>query len=373
LVSAGDQLYAVEVANGDARSLGVTANGQGAYAQGVLFSMDQSGAVRAVPFDIGNLRSTGSSISVIEDVFRPNLTDATVLTVSPTGTIAYVPGTSQRRVVLVDRTGRESSLPFQPGAYRGLAVSPDGLRILVDRRGDGLRILDLETGRDSPTAGGVRGVWSPRGDEVVMAQGPQLVRSSTAPGAQPTVLGQRGGYPAHWGSDGVLLFFSLEFRAPRSGAFRIRRLDEDRGPEDFIDTDGFEYLITRSPDGRWIAYSSDFSGRMEVYARPFAGGEPRQVSDNGGVSAVFSRDGSELFYMSGEEIYSVRTDGLGQAAPLRAELLFTRSYAVLGQSWDVRPQGDFVMVSAGPNWLREILVVQNWTTELEQLFASSAR
>jgi hypothetical protein len=153
----------------------------------------------------------------------------------------------------------------------------------------------------------------------------------------------------------------------------MRRLEPDAVPEDFIDTDGFEHLITRSPDGRWVAYTSDFSGRMEVYARPFGGGETRQISDNGAVGAVFSRDGTELFYASGEDVYSVRTDRLAQPGPLEPEHLFTRGYALLGPSWDARPQGDFVMVSAGPNWLREILVVQNWTTELDELFADDDR
>jgi hypothetical protein len=371
LVSAGTQLHAVEVSTGDARALEVTANGQGAYARGFLISTEQTGAVRAVPFDVEGLRPTGSSISVIEDVFRPNLTDATLLALSTTGTVAYVPGTSQRRVVLVDRAGRETSLPFPPGAYRGLAVSPDGLRVLIDRRGEGLRILDLATGRDNPTAGQTRGVWSPGGDEIIVATGPrqEFLRSSTAPGAQPVVLGRDAGFPAHWGSDGILLTFTLNPRQPLSGALRMRRVEPDAVPEDFINTDGFEHLITRSPDGRWVAYTSDFSGRMEVYARPFAGGETRQISDNGAVGAVFSRDGSELFYASGEDVYSVRTDRLAQPGPLGPELLFTRGYVFLGPSWDVRPQGDFVMVSAGANWLREILVVQNWTTELEELFA----
>jgi hypothetical protein len=70
---------------------------------------------------------------------------------------------------------------------------------------------------------------------------------------------------------------------------------------------------------------------------------------------------------------SVRTERLGRAGPLDPELLFRGSYVMLGPSWDVRPQGDFVMVSAGPRWLREIQVVQNWVSELEQLFEESER
>jgi serine/threonine-protein kinase len=374
LVSVGSELYAVSVMDGDARSLGISADGHGFYVDGFVVYAEQSGVVRAAPFDIDALSTSGTSISVLEDVLRPNLTDATVVTASPSGTLAYVPGSSQRRLVLVDRAGRETQLPFQPGAYRGLAVSPDGLRVLVDRRGENLRLLELESGRDSPTAGNTRGIWSPSGQELLMSGGRGgLIRSSAAPGAQPTRVADGGLFPAHWGNDGVVLLFSLNFRADNRGAFHVMRLDEGAPPEPFIDTEAFEHLITRSPDGRWIAYTSDLSGTMEVYVREFAGGEPRQVSVNGGDHAVFSTSSDELYYMSGEQMNSVRTERLGRAGPLDPELLFRGSYVMLGPSWDVRPQGDFVMVSAGPRWLREIQVVQNWVSELEQLFEESER
>lgn len=72
-------------------------------------------------------------------------------------------------------------------------------------------------------------------------------------------------------------------------------------------------------------------------------------------------------------MYAVPTERLDQPGPLEPEVLFTGSYVQLATTWDVRPQGDLVMVWAGPNWLREILVVQNWTTELEVRFGGEAR
>jgi Tol biopolymer transport system component len=151
------------------------------------------------------------------------------------------------------------------------------------------------------------------------------------------------------------------------------RIDGEAIYETLLDTEADERFVSRSPDGRWIAYVSDVSGEREIYVRLFAGGESRLVSVNGGDRPVFSRDGRELFYMAGERMYAVSTARLDQSGPLDPELLFTGSYVALSQSWDVRPQGDFLMVSAGPSWLREILVVQNWTTELERLFTSDAR
>jgi serine/threonine-protein kinase len=378
LVSAGADLFAVSLVDGEARPIGVAAGGQGAVAGGFLVYTETSGVVRAVPFDARSLRVTGTAISVLEDVLRPNLTDATVLTLSRSGTLAYMAGTSARRLVLVDRSGRERALGFPPGAYRNLSVSPEGRRILADRRGERQRILDLGSGADNPVDGGLVGAWSPDGREVLTSSGRgNLARLSATPGSPerrtyPSLPGQNV-VPADWGADGTALFFTIDQRAERRGGLFTTRLAEGAVPETLLDTEAHELYARRSPDGRWLGYTSDVSGIPEVYVRRFAGGEPRQVSVNGGDRLLFSRDGRELFYVGGERMYAVPVEQLEDPAPLEPELLFTGSYVLLGASLDVRPQGDFVMVSAGPSWLREILVVQNWTTELEQLFSDQAR
>jgi serine/threonine-protein kinase len=369
LVSIGPELYAVSVPDGEAQPLGVSASGHGLYVQGYLVYTETTlGVARAVPFDVASLQPTGSTVSVAEDIFRPNFTDATLMALSSTGTLVYVSGTSARRLVLVDRTGRETVLPFEPGPYRSVAVSPDGLRILADRRGEPLRLLDLATGGDRPVAGGTRGVWSPDGRQVLVRTAAGVARAPVAPGAEPIRILEGPEYPAHWGSDGTLLFFTLDPQAEMRGGLRVMRLDADEGSRPLLDTDADERWITRSPDGRWIAYTSDLSGRTEVYVREFGGGEARQVSLTGSEHAVFSRSGDELLFLSGERMYAVPSERLDGPGPLEAELLFEGSYVVLGPSWDVRPQGDFVMVSGGPSWLREIHVVQGLTTELDALF-----
>jgi serine/threonine-protein kinase len=376
LVRAGPELYAVAITDGDARPLGVTTNGHGVFSSGFLVYTEQTGVARAVPFDTDALLVTGTAASVLDDVLRPNQTDAALLTLSQSGTLAFVPGQSVRRLVLVDRSGRERALDFVPGAYRNVSASPEGLRILADRRGEGPRILDLVSGSDNPVEGALVGAWSPDGREVVTSGGQRgLIRSSSAPGSReprtfttPALMA-----PADWGADGAVLAFTLDRRSTLGVGLYTMRLAQDAVPELLLDTDANEVFPRRSPDGLWVAYRSDVSGIEEVYVRRFAGGEARQVSVNGGDRALFSRDGRELFFLSGERMYAVPTEQLDDPTPLEPELLFTGSYVLLGPSLDVRPQGDFVMVSAGPNWLREILVVQNWTTELERLFSDQAR
>ena len=375
LVRAGDALFAVST-EGDARPLEVSADGHGVFSRGFLVYSEQSGVVRAVPFDPVELRSMGTPVSVLEDVLRPNLTSATVLTLSASGTLAYMPGNSARRLVLVDRAGRESELPFRRGAYRNVAVSPDGLRVLAERRGEGAWMLDLVSGADNALPGGLGLAWSPSGREFVAMGAARLRRFVASPGS-PTLMQE---YPAppqsvssQWGADDVVLLFTFGQDVANRGGIYSLRVDGNAPYVPLLDTEADERLVSRSPDGRWIAYASDVSRASEIYVRAFAGGETRLVSVNGGDRPVFSRDGRELFYLAGERMYAVPTDRLDEPGALEPELLFTGSYVLLSQSWDVRPQGDFLMVSAGPNWLREILVVQNWTAELQELLADDAR
>jgi serine/threonine-protein kinase len=375
LVSAGDELFAVSVLDGASKSVGVRASGHGVLAGRFLVYSEESGVVRAAPFDMRTLTVTDAAVSVLEDVLRPNLTDATVLTVSSTGTLVYMSGTSERRLVLVDRAGRETELPFRPGAYRAVAASPDGLRLLAERRGEGLLILDLLSRGENSVLGGIGPTWSPSGREYVAGGRGGLLRYSASGSREPTQLYAvpPQGAAAHWGIDGVVSFFTFDQRVENRGGLYAIHVDGEAAVDTLLDTQADERLVSRSPDGRWIAYVSDASGAREIYARAFSGGEPRLISVNGGDSPMFSRDGRELFYLAGERMYSVPTDRLDDPGPLDPELLFTGSYVLLSRSWDVRPQGDFVMVSAGPSWLREILVVENWTTELEQLFADASR
>jgi hypothetical protein len=158
-------------------------------------------------------------------------------------------------------------------------------------------------------------------------------------------------------------------RAPNGAGILMASMGSGAPAEVVIDTEYNETLPMRSPDGRWLTWVSDASGRPEVYMRaldaPDAQATP--VSNDGGNQPLWSRSGDEIFYWKVEQLFSVRllsTDPLELSTP---EPLFTgRYYLHGGQSWDVSPTGEFVLISVRPNWLREILVVQNFFEELEQ-------
>jgi serine/threonine-protein kinase len=152
-------------------------------------------------------------------------------------------------------------------------------------------------------------------------------------------------------------------------------LQRDGEAKPRVETVFAERSPTVSPDGRWLAYHSNESGRVELYVRPYPppGGRER-VSSNGGRSAVWSRDGRELFYLEGDRLMAVSIDtaaGFKASAP---RMLFD-GYVVSGSgtNYDVSSDGQrFVMVQRGPEAAllegrRPLRLVLNWFEELNRL------
>ena len=366
------ELSAVSVANGSARLLGIQASGHARYApSGHIVYTLASGVARAVPIDLASLEVTGPPLSVLDDVFQPNLTAATILAISESGTLVYVPGASLRTLVLVDRGGRETPLSFISGRYRFPTFSPDGSRLVVRRDGDGLVLLDLVSGADRRIAGGIFAAWSPSGNEIVHDAGTRLLRTGVAPGSPSEAVfdGPMPQYATDWGRDGRLLLQQLGEgyeTETQSGVF-IASIGAN-APEVVIDSPYDERDADRSPDGRLVSYTSDVSGRKEVYVKGLGpDDDPVPVSVNGGTSPIWSATGDELFFWNGEQAFAAQISPSDPPEPSTPVPLFTGRYVTNGPNWDVSSSGEFVVVSAGPNWLREIRVVQNWSEELRQL------
>ena len=129
-----------------------------------------------------------------------------------------------------------------------------------------------------------------------------------------------------------------------------------------------------SPDGRWLAYTSDESGQFEVYVRPFMAEGPRWlISTNGGREPVWSPDGAELFYLESQSMMAVTLSSTeARLDPGRPSELFEWRYAADAPSYDVAPDGEsFIMIrpteDTGITAPTEIRVVVNWLEELERL------
>jgi len=157
----------------------------------------------------------------------------------------------------------------------------------------------------------------------------------------------------------------------------IATRNRDREPRPFVATGASEFGPAISPDGRWLAYVSDESGRYEIYVQPFPdGGERHQISTDGGVTPVWSPDGRSIYYRTnpGDQIMNapVTTDPRFRAgaAQVRLEVQYEAGTYITNPNFDIAPDGkSFVFVKADEDWGRatEIRVVLNWFEELKRL------
>jgi Tol biopolymer transport system component len=178
-------------------------------------------------------------------------------------------------------------------------------------------------------------------------------------------------YPQSVSPDGSTLLL-MRLTPDMSADLEILSLRGDESQvRPFLSTSAYEGGAQFSPDGRWVAYSSDESGHMEVYVRPFAGPDRKQVSTQGGRAVRWNPNGKELFYRIGDKTMAVSVSGTSELTFSAPRLLFEQRYAfgssVTAANYDVSPDGErFVMVKdeSGSGRLN---VVLNWTEELKRL------
>jgi len=359
----------------------------------------RAGSLMAIPFDIERRETTGSPIRVLEDVMHAaqgpngNLdTGAGQFSVSSSGELAYVPGgiypPVDSKLAWVDRTGASELLPLPgSGPYYNPRFSPDGTRLAYVSGSRGnvqiwMYDIELQTPvRLTSTGENYPPIWSPDGSRVAfrsVSEGRYQLMSLKADGSEEPQSMTRddvSGHPTSWSRDGVLAFFT--------GSVSHRDIwtlstNDDGLPKAFLATPADETAAAFSPNGRWLAYISDETGRFEVYVRPFPEGTPvYRVSTAGGGAPAWSRDGRELYYRSSGEqratgvmVVDVTSDPDFTRGKPRA--LFDAEFETsVPRSYDMSPEGDrFVMRTisqAEPQPVTEIQVVLNWLDELKRL------
>jgi serine/threonine-protein kinase len=355
----------------------------------------------AAPFDLNQRNVAGDPVIVLRGVRHPNLNSAADYALSAEGTLVYVPepleSSAASELVWVDRTGTiTGSAVSEPiELAHDPRLSPDGRRLLVTIGGAGDRnlwIFDLAGRPPMPLArdGENRlGIWSPDGAQIAFA-GIGTSASSLAPtegvvprfeniltipadgsAARARIVRAAGlnCCPAAWSSQGELIMDD----APRSNivAVSIDDADEIRDVVATPDVEGFAAL---SPDGQWLAYTSDRSGRPEVWAKRYPNGVASRVSSDGGTEPVWSRDGKELFFRQGTAVMVAPmldgTEGSFGAATMLFDGPFASSSNALVRTYDVSPDGRILMaraLEANERPPSSIVVVQNWADELERL------
>jgi Tol biopolymer transport system component len=295
-----------------------------------------------VPFDPARLEVTGSPAPVVQSVFWNPTEGAAQYTFTSNGVLAYLrggPEVAKYPVVLVDRRGGTARLIDEPGSYANPRLSPDGKRLALTVLKDGnfdIWVYDLERGvptrltfDDAPDT---EQVWSPDGRFLVFSSGrggaDNLYRKRADGSGDEDRLttSDMPMWANSWSRDGRAIAFAA--MGP-NGNFDVSTLSvDDKQVHPLLTSNFREADPAISPDGRWLAYTSNESGRLEVYVRPFASGAGRwQVSDNGGGYPRWSGNGRELFYRvdDGLMVSTIETvgDGLRTGKPAR---LFTGTF-----------------------------------------------
>ena len=355
------------------------------YASGYLLYMRER-ILLAQRFDAGSRRLVGEPIPVADDVKYDLPTFRGAFAASETGTLLYAlasGGGNKSRLLWMDRSGKRLGEPFgEPAEYASLAVSPDGKRIAagIDDPATGtpsLWILDQRGGRSRLTTGAPadQPVWSPDGKVVAYQKlekgvATVCVRPADGTGQEDVVYrSKRISSPASWSPDGKFLAIDLAPDGQRKGDIWMMNMsgDGDHKAFPFLAGEAFERAPGFSPDGRWVCYMSDESGRFEVYVVPFPGpGGKWQISTNGAAGGGFGRPNEVIYGTLEGEALSVEIkagpDGIQLGQP--KSLFHFPQFAAISATPDAERIlfAIFPEVAAAPR----LALMTNWTAGLEK-------
>jgi serine/threonine-protein kinase len=352
-----------------------------------------AGTLRAMLFDLSQLRVRGPAVPVVPRVVTSN-SGAADFGVASDGTLVYVDapsGATARILVWVDRTGKEEPIAAPARAYIQPRISPDGTRValsIADQQGDiwiwdllrrtGLKRLTYDPGVDQTP------IWTPDGQRIVFGSQKDASVSnlwwkaadgSGAPKRLTTSSNNQ--YPTGITKDGKQLVFA-EVTATGRNLMQFS-LDGSNRVTPLFPTRFDEGNGNVSPDGRWLAYESDSLGQFEIYVRPFpnAGGVQSQISTAGGTRPLWSGTGNELFYLAADgALMEVPVDASGAAwnAGTPTKLLegpYSLGSVSVSRTYDISHDGSrFLMIkAAGTDTSAQpsVIVVQHWDEELKRL------
>lgn len=358
----------------------------------------------AAPFDLSGLRLSSDPVPVLQNVIELNSYGLPLHTFAADGTLAYLelPGglpDEDLELVVVDRSGEAQRVVTRGPALRSPLVSPDGRRLLLLRVPTPLEIVgdlwihDLATGEGRPfvTDGNqVNYAWGPGPDDVTYIGSRDndrdvVVMAVDRPGTPELLIAAADGpsaAPADWTPDEETLLYYSEGTGSSWDLWTVSR-EGDRSA--WLATPAMEMSPRTSPDGRWVAYMSNNTGRFQVYVRSFPDGEiVQRVSTESGdaMHPRWSPDGRELFFRSEGAVFAAAVETGDASIRIGAPReLFHGPYTHHGlylDDYDVLPDGSgFLMLrhvpGAPPAGGMRVTFVFDWLDELRGLFAPGAR
>ena len=383
----GVSIYVASLDSADRKLLlGADAN-NAIYSQGHLLFLRET-TLMAQPFDTQRLELAGEAFPIAEQIQVSGTTPPNgFFSASENGVLAYQTGTGAAgsQLVWFDRTGKQLGVLGEPAAYSEIELSPDGKQASVNLPGasGGARDIwlydvarGLKTRFTFDPALELTTLWSPDGRRVAFnslrkGQFDLYQKPADGSGAEEVLLeDNRAKTPVSWSADGKFILY-ISGGGPTGNDLFVLPLSGDRKAVPFVNTQFVEGPGAFSPDGRWVAYVSNESGRFEVYVAPFPGpGGKRQVSTGGGIQPRWRRDGTEIFYLAPDnKLMAAAVNGRGASFEVgTVKPLFETRGAGLRYQYAVNPDGQrFLMNTASEQAASApITVVVNWTAGLKR-------
>src|ERR1051325_6836682 len=337
----------------------------------------------AVPFDLDRLEVTGPPQPVVEGGWLNRGSGDANLAFSNTGTLVVAPAGplsyENISIAWMDRTGAMQPLLDTLRSYNAAILSPDGekLALGINAANDDIWIYQINRGTLTRLtfAGGNNDipVWSSDGKYVVYqsekGKSPNIFRKAWDGSGVEERLTQSpdAQLPSSCTPDGKAMIFG------QNSDLWMLPLDNDRKPVPLLQSAAHEFGGIVSPDGRWMAYSSDESGKFEINVVPFPARDGKwQISTGGGTNPIWSRNGRELFYVNGTSLMAVKVSSqstFDYSVPQKiCEIPAT------AQVNDISPDGlRFVVLSTKSLQftMPQVDVVVDWFQELKGKFAST--
>ncbi len=357
------------------------------YASGhILFVRENM--LMAQPFDSKRLEFSGDPFPITEHVRVDAPFNLSVFSASQSGMLAYSPGegVSGTDLVLYDRTGNIIGTVGERAMFSDPNISPDGSKVAVGIYDNQTRvydiwIYDIQRGiRTRFTFDPVHEqspLWTNDGRSIVYSKSKEgvealVMKSSTGAGVEEILTqSNRLMIPNSWSPDGkYLAYFTVG--DPRTGFDSwILPIENGKDPYPFLQTQFNEGGPVFSPDGKWIAYASNESGRSEVYVRPFPEpGGKWQISTDGGSRPRWMNDGREIIYitdngtiMSAEISIRESAIDVGTVRPL-----FETRASMIRSTYDVTPDGQLFVIDSLPEGddAEMITLIVNWDADVRK-------
>jgi serine/threonine protein kinase/WD40 repeat protein len=365
------------------RKLLLSANSNPVYVSPGYLLFNRQGTLMAQPFDAGRLQLTGDVVPIAEGVDFNAFGSFAAFSASDNGVLVYRGGGGLVPLTLewVSRNASEQPLAATPHNYTFPRISPDGKRVVAGiEEGGGGQIWVYDISRDVLTrltfegASNVDPIWTRDGKRIVFKGKENHLFWQPADGgggAEQLTFDEhpRNDLPSSWSPDGQELAYTAN---PPGDVRNVYILPlKDRKPRLFDTGQTGASSPWFSPDGRWIAYISNESGRNEIYVRPYPGpGGKWQISTEGGTEPIWNPKGHELFYRSGQKLMAVDYTEQPEFSASKPKMLFEGPFVPSPRSladYDVSPDGQrFLMLKDAERKPGQISVVLNWTAELKQ-------